>query len=105
MEEIRDELISFKSKMSKAGKKGMESRWKNNIVKTELKQGYNSSSSTSTSTSTSTKKKKDSTPYEEIVDMFNTVCGDYLPKVTRLRSRESDRLRNYGTRRFQRLEL
>mgnify|MGYP003136003228 FL=1 len=85
MEEIREELISYKNKMSSAGKKGMESRWKNNLVKTKLKQGYNSSSSTSTSTSTSTKKKKDSTPpYEEIVDMFNTICGDYLPKVTKI---------------------
>ena len=84
MEEIREELISYKNKMSSAGKKGMESRWKNNLVKTKLKQGYNSSSSTSTSTSTSTKKKKDSTPYKGIVDKFNDTCGDYLPKVTKV---------------------
>tara|TARA_R110002051_G_scaffold323216_1_gene416084 strand:- start:1009 stop:1881 length:873 start_codon:yes stop_codon:yes gene_type:complete len=93
MEEIREELISYKNKMSNAGKKGMESRWKNNLVKAKLKQSYNTSPSTSTSTSTSTKKKKGSTPYEEIVETFNTICGDCLPIVTKITESRKQQIR------------
>jgi uncharacterized protein YdaU (DUF1376 family)/predicted RNA-binding Zn-ribbon protein involved in translation (DUF1610 family) len=84
MEEIRTELDSYKDKMRKAGRLGAEVRWNNSKAKAKLKQSYSSSTSTSTSTSTLTKKKRDSTPYEEIVEMFNTICGDHLPKVTKI---------------------
>tara|TARA_Y100000004_G_scaffold84349_1_gene94679 strand:+ start:3260 stop:4120 length:861 start_codon:yes stop_codon:yes gene_type:complete len=84
MEEIRETLQSYKKKMSEAGKKGMESRWKNNQVKTKLKQSNNSSSSSSSSTSTHTKKKRVKIDYDGFVTRFNTLCGPFLAQVTKL---------------------
>ena len=84
MEEIRDNLQSFKKKMSDAGKKGMESRWKNNLVKTKLKQSYNSSSSTSTSTSSSNIKSKEKIDFIELMNKWNSICGHSLPQIKKL---------------------
>ena len=84
MEEIRENLQSYKKKMSDAGKKGMESRWKNNQVKTKLKQSYNSSTSTSNSTSNTKIKKSVKINYQDIIDIYNNLCGDNLALVTKL---------------------
>ena len=84
MEEIRETLHSYKKKMSDAGKKGMESRWKNNLVKTKLKPSYNSSTSSSTSSSSSHKKKRAIINYQEIVDIYNNLCSSNLAVVTKI---------------------
>ena len=84
MEEIRMTLSSYKKKMSDAGKKGMESRWKNNLVTSKLKPSYNSSSSTSNSTSSSHKKKRVKINYQEIVDIYNKLCNNNLAVVTKI---------------------
>jgi len=84
MEEIRETLTSYKQKMSDAGKKGMEVRWKNNQVKARLKESYNSSSTTSTSTSPLPSKKKEKVDYIHFMNKWNSICGHNLPQIKKL---------------------
>jgi hypothetical protein len=84
MEEIRETLTSYKQKMSDAGKKGMEVRWKNNQVKARLKESYNSSSTTSTSTSPLPSKKKEKVDYIDIMNKWNSICGYNLPQIKKI---------------------
>jgi uncharacterized protein YdaU (DUF1376 family) len=95
MEEIRETLTSYKQKMSEAGKKGMEARWKNNQVKARLKQSYNSSSPTSTTTSNTHIKAKDKIDWVEFMNKWNSICGHNLPQIKKLTDSRKRAIRKF----------